>query len=357
MKSPTEPHPSTRTTLVVFLCLLIFALIASIWMIGHYLLALIMGGILTLLTKPMFQRLRTKGLGPKISAAIVTTGIVLLVIIPLSLFLTMAVKQGLSLGKAIDTENLPSFSEIATRLSYWTPLETMGVSTEELSTKMSEWVRSAGKTASTLALAFLAYLPDLTLQLVLACITCFFLLLDGNRMRKWMQDKVLLDQDVRKRLVDSFKNMAVATIWATLAAGGAQGALMLIAFLILNVPGAFLAGGAVFILAWIPLVGSAPAWIIGIIYLVVKGSIGKAVLMGIFGILTSIVDNFVRPLVLRGRSDMHPLVSLVAIFGGIRIFGILGVFLGPILAAVVISLLEAWPQVAHRFGLVRNQVN
>jgi predicted PurR-regulated permease PerM len=49
---------------------------------------------------------------------------------------------------------------------------------------------------------------------------------------------------------------------------------------------------------------------------------------------------------------MHPLVSLVAIFGGIEMFGIMGIFLGPILAAVLISLLQLWPEIGHRFGLL-----
>jgi predicted PurR-regulated permease PerM len=60
----------------------------------------------------------------------------------------------------------------------------------------------------------------------------------------------------------------------------------------------------------------------------------------------------VRPLILQGRSKMHPLVSLVAIFGGIEMFGLIGIFLGPILAAVLIALLQLWPAVGQRFGLL-----
>jgi hypothetical protein len=56
--------------------------------------------------------------------------------------------------------------------------------------------------------------------------------------------------------------------------------------------------------------------------------------------------------ILKGRSKMHPLVSLVAIFGGMEMFGILGIFLGPILAAVLIALLQIWPEVGQRFGLL-----
>ena len=74
--------------------------------------------------------------------------------------------------------------------------------------------------------------------------------------------------------------------------------------------------------------------------------------MVVCGLMTGLVDNFVRPLILQGRSKMHPLVSLVAIFGGIEMFGILGIFLGPILAAVLIALLQIWPEVGQRFGLL-----
>ena len=59
-----------------------------------------------------------------------------------------------------------------------------------------------------------------------------------------------------------------------------------------------------------------------------------------------------RALLLKGRSKLHPLVSLVAIFGGIEMFGILGIFLGPILAAVLLALLQLWPAIGQRYGLL-----
>ena len=88
------------------------------------------------------------------------------------------------------------------------------------------------------------------------------------------------------------------------------------------------------------------------IYLYVHGEIGKTLIMFGFGLFIGVVDNFVRAYVLKGREAIHPLVGLVAIFGGIQMFGILGVFLGPILAAVLISLLQIWPIVAQRSGII-----
>ena len=75
-----------------------------------------------------------------------------------------------------------------------------------------------------------------------------------------------------------------------------------------------------------------------------------------FGVVLAVVvgisDNITRPLVLRGRDEMHPLVGLVSIFGGIAMFGLMGVFIGPILSALLLSVLNTWPAVGHRFGLL-----
>jgi predicted PurR-regulated permease PerM len=56
-------------------------------------------------------------------------------------------------------------------------------------------------------------------------------------------------------------------------------------------------------------------------------------------------------MILKGRGEMNPLISLVAIFGGLQMFGLFGVFIGPIMLAVVVSLLQIWPRVAKSFGL------
>jgi predicted PurR-regulated permease PerM len=118
------------------------------------------------------------------------------------------------------------------------------------------------------------------------------------------------------------------------------------------VPAAFLAAGATFLFAWIPLVGCSPVWLAGAIYLYAQDALLKAILMVVCGLMAGLVDNVVRPMILQGRSTMHPLVSLVAVFGGMERFGIMGILLGPILAAVLIALLQIWPEVAHRFGLL-----
>jgi predicted PurR-regulated permease PerM len=167
-----------------------------------------------------------------------------------------------------------------------------------------------------------------------------------------MTDKLPIAADVRVHVVQAFQETAISVIWATIAAAAAQSVVMVLSFLTLGVPAAFLAAGATFILAWIPLVGCSPVWLAGAIYLYTQEAQLHAILLVVCGLSAGLVDNFVRALILQGRSKMHPLVSLVAIFGGLKMFGLMGIFLGPILAAVLIALLQLWPVVGQRFGLL-----
>lgn len=318
-------------------------------------MAVIMGGILALLSYPVFRRIRNRRVNPKIAATLVTLGVVLLVIAPITAFVIQAIKQAIALGESIASNGDFTVRSIFERLAALTPIEAVIGSPEQLERQARGWIQGAGKAATGMILAIAANVPNLLLQLALATLACFFFLIDGKKFIGWMHDKVPLEQNVRTNIVSSFQNTAVSIIWATFAAAATQAAVMFMGFWALDVPAPFLAAGATFIFAWIPIVGSVPVWVAGAIYLYTNGSIPKAVTMVAIGLFTGVIDNFVRPLVLKGRGNMHPLVSLVSIFGGVRLFGMIGVFIGPILAAIVISLLQAWPSVARRFGLISRE--
>ncbi|MCM2276944.1 MAG: AI-2E family transporter [Oligoflexia bacterium] len=345
---------SRRTTLVVFLGLLLLTLALTFYMVLPYLLAVTMGGILALLAQPAYRFLRRHRFKERSASLLVTLGVLLVVIAPLSLFMTKAVQQGIAVGQKV-AEGGFSFRALLEQASRWPFVEAAIGNSEAFEAQARRWIQAGSAKVTGGILALAANVPEVILQIALACISCYFLLVDGNRLRSWAADKIPMDSDVRARVGLSFRDTAISVIWATLAAASAQSLVMLSAYLFLGVPAAFLAGGTTFIFAWIPILGSTPVWVAGAIYLYVKGSVGKAILMLAFGAIAGVVDNFVRPLVLKGRSKMHPLVSLVAIFGGIGIFGIVGVFLGPILAAVLISLLQLWPEVGRRFGVLQER--
>lgn len=340
-----------RTTLITFIALLLLTLALNVWMLLPYLLAVLMGVILSFMSKPFFVWLKRKKFGESLAATVTVIAILLVVIVPVTLFSVRAVKQAIAIGETIADNPDFTFQHIVHSVSQWSPVDAIIQDPAALETQLKTQFKGLVQTASGVVLALAAQIPNLILELAIAMFTCYFVLVDGGKFKTWLSDKIPLEREIRQSLTNSFKDTSVSVIWATLAAAAAQSAVIMIGYAALGVPNIALAGGATFIFAWIPMLGCTPVWVIAVAYLYVQQATGKAIAMVVVGLFAGIIDNFVRPWVLQGRSSMHPLVSLVAIFGGIQMFGLLGVFIGPIVIAILIKLLDAWPEVSKRSGL------
>lgn len=328
--------------LVTFMAALVACVAAVLWMIGPYLMSLYLGGVLAMLAYPAYLGLRRRSWAPRWAAAAVTGLLISVVIVPLAGLSSLAVNQGISIAQELtEFKSLPLLTRIVG-------------DPERFDARLKDAVRSAGHTARDYALDLAKGVPEFFLELGLTLIAFYYFLVDGQRFKDWALSLGAFDREVQRQLVESLRESTVSSVLAGLAAAVSQSVIITAAFLLLDVPGAFLAGGLTFVFAWIPLIGTAPATLAGAAYLCAQGSEPRLALMLAAGLLASVVDNLVRPFVLRGRVGLHPVVGFVAIVGGLRMFGILGVFIGPMLAAMLRSLLKFWPLVRSGFGLSSN---
>lgn len=341
-----------RVHLVTFLGALLACIVAVLWMVGPYLLSLFLGGTLAMLAYPAYQWLRAGKCGPRLAATAVTALMLLLVIVPLTGFSILAVRQGIAIGQTLSELKEFSPKALSVTLSRWQLVRTVIGDPELVNAWLTDAIRAVGQSSSAAVMTLGKGVPEFLLQLVLTLIAFFFFLLDGERFVDWLLGLGAFDRNVQERLVESFRDTTISAVLAGLAAAASLAVLIVIGFLLLDVPGAFLAAGLTFICAWIPLLGTAPALLAGFLYLYAQGASIKMSLMIVLGLVTSVVDHLVRPMVLKGRAGMHPLLGLVAIISGIQMFGILGVFIGPILAAMLLALLRIWPVIGGRFGIV-----
>ncbi len=334
-----SPRASNSTLLLL---LLVFLAIFTM-MIWPYLVSLLIGIMLAILTRPIHDVLVRKGLGPQAAASAAIAAIMFAIIVPLVLFAVVAVQQGIALSNYLSDERGAAFLRAAVdAVMGFKPLYYIVESPAELQAKGIMFLQSAGASLSKVILVQAAALPDLALKLVLSLLTWYFMLVEGDVFFNWALDKARLERPLRARLGKSFKDTVASTVWATSAAAAAQALIVMLGFLLLGVPGVFLASGATFIFAWIPILGSLPVCLAGAAYLYFQGSLLQIFFMGIVAVAAGLIDNVVRPIVLKGHGDMHPLLALLAIFAGIGMFGILGVIFGPIVAAMLVSILNAW---------------
>lgn len=340
----------SKAALATFLILLVLIGATAVFMVRSYVVATIMGGIIALLSFPLHRRLMMRSIRPRISAFLVTIFVVFLVLGPLLIFAALAVKQGLAIAEYISETDALSIRNLLDTMREWEPLaEILGE--REMKGQLEKGINAATRGASIIAVTFAKTLPIGLIKLALAALTCYFMLLDGPRFVGWLARRLPLASDVRHRLGDVFHETAISVIWATMTAAGTQAILVTAAFLTLQVPAAFLAGGLTFVFAFVPFLGSVPLWLGGSLFLLIQGSFIRAGLMIVFGIFIATIDNLIRPWILKGRNEMHPMVGLLSIIGGIETFGVFGAFLGPILAALLISLLQIWPVVGQRYGM------
>jgi predicted PurR-regulated permease PerM len=355
MAASDQPDRSDRSenraALIVFLMVLAALLLVGFRMVEPYVLALLSGMVLAILARSPHRRLVAAGMGPRAAAAVVTGAVVLLVVGPLAIFATLAVRQAIAVATWVSHSETFSAAAILAKVASWGPVAMVVDDPAELQASLVNLLQEGSKHLSTSMLGLAKSLPETILHLVLGCLTCFFLLVDGRSFFLWIAGKIPMDADVRMRMAAAFKGTAISVVWASMVAAGVQALLALAVFLALSIPAASLALTATFILAWIPLVGATPVWLSGAAFLIATGAMGKLVALVILAAIAGVVDHLIRPWVLRGRGEMHPLVSLVAIFGGLHLFGLTGVFFGPILAAVLISVLQVWPLVGRRNGL------
>lgn len=344
-------NSSQRNIPRAFLVFLILIIAISFTMFAPYLLALYFGWIISTVLTPMHHRLVARGWKPSRSALLGTLIALFTMVLPIVGFGFATVKNLIKVigpyaqsGFKIDDwlERIHTFPLIH-RL--FDDVGEMRAFADENSKKV------LGAVADALR-SILASTPETALQLVLALLAAYFILVDGKALGEWLSPRIPLPIRTKAEFSKRLTDTAYSSFLSMLAAATAQSLVVFVGFLVLGVPFAPLALGVAFVFAWFPIFGVTPVWISAVIYLFATGSVVKAIVMLGFGAIASLVDNVVRPWVLRGRADLHPLISLVAIFGAIKFLGIPGVLVGPVVVAWCIEFLRIWPTFAEEVGLL-----
>ena len=181
------------------------------------------------------------------------------------------------------------------------------------------------------------------LQMVFAAFIGFFFYRDGDSLIQTLRDGLTkLAGDVSEELMTTIHRTVVGVVHGIFGTALAQAIVALIGFLIAGVPGAFLLAATTFFLALIP-IGPPLVWGGASIWLFYQGSSGWAIFMVLWGVfVVSTIDNFVKPYLISRGSHLSLLLIVLGIFGGIVSFGFIGIFIGPPILAVGVTLIRLW---------------
>jgi predicted PurR-regulated permease PerM len=180
-------------------------------------------------------------------------------------------------------------------------------------------------------------------QLLVMIVTLFYFLRDHSTLMRFLEDLAPLSDAESEGLFDRISEAIYATIYGNLFVKIIQGILTGAMFWALGLPMPILAGTASALAALLPMVGTALVWGPAVVWFFVKGLWIKGVIMALWGsILVSLIDNFLYPTLVASELKMHPLGVFFSIFGGMILFGLVGMVLGPVILAIARALLVVW---------------
>lgn len=340
--------------------------------ISGFLLPLFLAALLVVMFGPLHRWFVGKCRGyDRVAAGLTTATILAIIMIPLAAILVPAYFEGRKLilgdNSPADTAGNPSTQDSSAtdrRDAKAEPSETNGsfdleaaqswVAEEcvelgdgfgiELETadvkrtiaeKTRDWFAPVAKSTAQYVAGFLIGLGVMVISL-------YYFLADGPAMIRTVMRLSPLDDKYEEQLILKFDDMTRAVVIATLLSAFVQGILAGIGFFVAGLDSAFLLTALAMLLAMVPFVGSTAVWAPVCLWLYFyEGSTTTAVLLGLYcAAIVSTADNVIKPLVLHGRANLHPLLALLSVLGGVQALGPIGIFVGPMVVAFLQTLLN-----------------
>ena len=310
--------------------LLLLSAIAVVVLVYPFLSGLLGALVLAVVAAPSYHRLRVRR-HPRLAAALVVVAMVLLVVAPGAVLLLIAFDQ---LPEAVRwVENSGLRDRVAA----------IHVGGAQVGGRIAEMADTALSWLSRQVLDLAGGVITATINLVIGVFGLYYLLLSGDTLWQRVRGALPFSAESAERLRERFRSVTHATIVGTLAIAALQGAVAGVAFWLVALPHPLVWGVLTAFGAVVPVIGSGLVWIPATIVLVVMHRYEAALALGAIGaIVVANVDNVVRPLVYRRVSRIHPMITLVGAFAGIRYFGPLGVLFGPLGLAYFFEILQLY---------------
>lgn len=182
---------------------------------------------------------------------------------------------------------------------------------------------------------------SILVDFVFMLFTTFFFLMDGTAILAKARDYMPFSEIQKERLARQIKDMVVSTVYGGVAIAIIQGLLGGMAFYVVGVEAPALWGVAMSIMSFVPLLGTFSIWGPTAIYLVFQGSYLYGIGLFLYGVFViSLVDNILKPVIIGSRTKMPTILILFSVLGGIKLFGMIGLVMGPLIIAIFISVFE-----------------
>ena len=341
MTSPVVPE--RRTLLMVLLALVSVALVAVL--IPFY-GTLLWAVIIALLFTPVFRRLLRRWPGRRNQAALLTLlAVLLMVVLPFAVITATLINEAAALYARVQASPLTPAAYLRSlydTLPQWatdTLVRLDMADFDALQTRLTGLIAQGSQLIATQALQIGQNTFEWVASLFIMLYIAFFLIRDGDAVVRTLREAVPLTAQHQHELIDKFTTVIRATVKGNVLVAALQGALGGLAFWYLDVSGALLWAVLMAFLSLLPAVGAALVWAPVALYFLTVGQVAAAIGLVAWGVLViGLVDNVLRPILVGKDTRLPDYVVLITTLGGLSVFGINGFVLGPVIAAMFVSV-------------------
>jgi len=323
-------------------------LVAYILIIGLFILAIILvrpimtsiilGVLLAYIFYPLYKWLLRQTKSKNISAFLVCMGLVFLIITITAIIISSLFSQVVELSiyfqgldfKEVIRETLPNFIS-SSELS-----ETIVNSLKSsLSGLLESFIDKLGQ--------FILNAPVLLLQLLVVMLIFFFALKDGEEATAYIKSLTPFRKEIQDRFFNHFKDITQSVLVGQVVVGIVQGIVAGIGYFIFGVPNALILTILTMLIGIIPIIGPWFVWIPVDIYLFSIGRTGAGIGLLIYGLLLiNLLDTIIRPMIISRKTQINQAIVLIGMIGGLFVFGVLGLLIGPLILGYVLLVIELY---------------
>ena len=337
-----------------FIALLLFIVYQFLMILSPFFRAFFWSAILAFGFYPLYERLKRKLKTHEILAAGLMTFLIFLLVIPPVILLVINVgTQAIELYQLatdyISQGGIEKLIEQIRSLHLVQSLEAQILQWEPLKQNLTEWIlstsRAIGNFATGQAATITKNLLLVLLNTMLMTFLLFIFLKDGNKIYKFIYQIAPLEEKTRKAVFGQINETFAAVIRGQLLTSITQALVAGIVFWLLGLPLPLFFAAATFLVGLIPVVGASAVWVPLAFYLVATHQYIKAGILFVIGTLViSLIDNIMKPILIGERTRLPYFLLFFGILGGIKLYGLMGIFIAPVVMSLFFSLIKIYQE-------------
>lgn len=322
----------------------LLATLAIVWVACPVGIGILLGTLTAFTLQPFYRRLRARWQRPVLAALLCVGATLLTIALGLFGFGYLLVGRGIDRVRDLVLALRPGgpVRHLLERLANW--LSHLGLQPQRLADQIGEATASVSMRLASIATAVAGTTFASLLTIFFLILSMFFVLQNWTVLARRAEIMLPLRPRDTRALFDEFRRVGRTVLLGTVLTGLAQGILATIGFFITRVPDAPFLGALTTVASLVPGVGTLLVWVPVGLYLIFTGHVALGIVELVYGaaVVVGVSDYIIRPRLVGGHNEAPALLTFVALFGGLEVFGLIGLILGPVIVSLALALLRIY---------------